>query len=285
MDRSRTMPRLSFVLTAVLTLAGAVLRTVCMLTDFDTKVGYFNEGFLPTLSNVLYFAMVISAIVCAFLIPKGTLPTALHTRLRFPAAFLWGLSLAAFTVVSLILCFPFRTNEVMLVPTLLGLLASTYFFVSGKKGGRYPDWLSLMGFVPVLWCVAAVGETYTDQFTAMNSPIKVALQMGFIGLMLILISELRFRLGKPLPRTAVALTGMGCFFALNGALPVLAGTGAGVLDNILHMLYAVVLLCGGLYGLFTLFQYTCLPTPPADGETAEPDGDPQADTPEVPTAE
>ena len=261
MDRNRIFPRLCFVLTAVLTLLGATLRTVCMLTAFDGSVGYFNKGFLPILSTVLYFAGVLTPILCAAFIPKSTLPTTLHTHLRLPAALLWGLSLAAFTVLSLVLCYPDRTNPLLTLPTLLGICASLYFFLSGTRNGRYPDWLSLVGFLPVLWCVTAVAETYTDQFTAMNSPVKVGLQLGFIGLMLILTAELRFRLGKPLPRAAAAMMGIGACLALNGALPVLAGIGSHVLDNPLHLLYAIVLLCGSLYGLFVLFQYTCHPTP------------------------
>lgn len=282
MDRSRTMPRLCFALTAVLTVMGVVLRTVCMLTSFDADVGYFTEGILSTLSTVLYFLAVISLSVCAALIPGDTLPTRLHTRLRLPVALLWGLSLAVFTVISLVVCFPARTGNLMVAPTILGLLSSTYFLVSGKRSGRYPDWLCLIGFLPVLWCISAVAETYMDPFTVMNSPVKVGLQLGFIGLMFILISELRFRLSKPLPRVAVALMGIGVFLALNGSIPVLAGIGSHALSNVLHLLYAVVLLCGGLYGLYTLLWYTCFPAP-TDATEDEPDSD-APDAPDHSTA-
>ncbi len=294
MDRFRVMPRLCFLLTAALTLVGVALRSVCMLTQFDSEVGYFNNGLLPTMSNVLYFAAVAVAVLGAAQIPKRSLCRSLDTRFRLPAAFLWGVALAAFTVAAALLCYGERTNDFMAVPMVLALPASAYFFVSADRGGRYPDWLSLLGFLPVFWCVSAAWETYTDQFTAMNSPIKVGLQMGFIGLALILISELRFRLGKPLPRCAVAFMSIGVFFSLNAAAPILLGTGARILDNVLHLLYAIVLLCGGLYGLYTLFQYVWFPSEeecPYDSEAFEesdfssetdiPDDDP----PETPNAE
>ncbi len=287
MDRNRIMPRLCFALTAALTLLGATLRTVCMLTVFDEAVGYFNKGILSTLSTVLYFVGVLTPAVCAAFIPKGALPTALHTRFRLPAAFLWGLSLivfAVFGVLHLLDIGVLATAPLSLrtLPVWLALPASLYFFLSCNCGSsRYPDWLSLVGFLPVLWCVLSVAETYTDQFTAMNSPIKVGLQLGFVGLMLILTSELRFRLGKPLPRAAVALMGIGATFALNGALPVLIGTGARVLNNTLHLLYAAVLLCGGLYGLYVLFRYTCLPAPASEnGGTAISPANPESPTAE-----
>ena len=288
MDQNRFMPRLCFALTAALALLGAVLRAVCMLTAFDESVGYFNKGLLPTLSAVLYFAGALLPILCAAFIPKNTLPNTLHTRLRLPAAFLWGLSLIVFAVFGTMYLLDVKAlgitpiTAVRYLPVLLALPASLYFFLSGnRQTDRYPDWLSLVGFLPVLWCVLSVAETYTDQFTAMNSPIKIGLQLGFVGLTLILTSELRFRLGKPLPRAAVALMGIGATLALNGSIPVLVGTGARVLDNDLHMLYAVVLLCGGLYGLYVLLQYTCLPAPAC--ESAETTQFPAA--PESPTAD
>ena len=281
MDRTSYTPKICFAVTALLTLAGVILRTVCMLTVFDNTVGYFDTGILSTLSTVLYFLGALIPMICAALIPKGTLPTTLHTRLRLPVAYLWGLALAAFTVLSLIVCFPTRNNALLTYPTVMGILGSIYFWLSGHRNGRYPDLLSLAGFLPVLWCVAAVAETYTDQFTTMNSPIKISLQLGLIGLMVILISELRFRLGKALPRAAVALLGIGSYLALCGAVPLLVATGARILDNTLHLLYAIVLLCGGLYGLFVLFQFTCM----TDAATKDSDTAACPATPESPTAE
>ena len=290
MDRSRFMPRLCLILTAALTLLGTALRSLCMLTQFDAEVGYFNQGPLASLSGILYAVAVASAIVGALLIPKDTLPHKLDTRLRLPAAFLYGAVLLAFTVASFLFCYGQRTHDTVLAPILLGLPASLYFFVSADRSGRYPDWLSLLGFLPVLWCVTAIWETYVDQFTTMNSPIKVGLQMGFLGLALMQTAELRFRLGKALPRGAVALMGIGVFLALNGSVPVLLGTGAHVLDNTFHLFYAIVLLCGGLYGFYTLFQYLWFPAEPEESpEDASEDPAPAealpADTPDTPNAE
>ena len=259
MDRNATVARLCFLLTAVLTLLGTTVRAVCMLVAFDASVGYFNSSRLVALSTILYFLGVLTPIVCAILISKGALPQTLRTPNRLSAAFLWGLSLIVFAVFGLINLINISAVAVKVntLPIWLALPAALYFILSAnRQDSRYPDWLSLVGFLPIFWCIAAVADTYTDQFTAMNSPIKVGLQLGFVGLMLILTSELRFRLGKPLPRTATALLGIGSFLAMCGAVPVLIGTGAHILNNSLHMLYAAVLLCGSLYGLFMLFRYT-----------------------------
>ena len=256
--------------TAFITLLGVILRSLCILTAFDTTVGYFDEGLTVTLTNLLPFAAVAAAAVTAALIRKDTLPRELNTPCRLPAAYLAGLALVAFTLGVLLVCYKDRTNTFLTVPMVMGILASLYFFATGNRSGRYSDGLCALGFLPVFWCVASAWETYTDQFTAMNSPIKISLQMGFLGLALILVSELRFRLGKPLPRVAAALMSIGVFFSLNGAIPVLLGTGAHVLDNELHLFYSFVLLCGGVYGAFTLAQLLS-PAEPAEVPAPTPD--------------
>lgn len=293
MESTRLSPRVLWLATATLTILGVVLRSVCMLTAFDTAVGYFHTGFLPSLSDALYFVAVAVAVVGASLIHKGVLSTELNTRLRLPAAYLWGFSLVAFTVGVMLTCYPNRTNDFLVAPMVLGVLSSFYFLATKNKTGRYSDGLCALGFLPVVWCVAAAWETYTDLFTAMNSPIKISLQMGFLGLALILVSELRFRLGKPLPRVAAALASIGVFLSLNGGIPILLGTGARVLFNELHVFYAVVLLCGGIYGAYTLFQYLWFPAEtPAETATetatetaVETATEAPADPPETPNAE
>ena len=271
MDRNHAMPRLCFILTAALTLAGVILRTVCLLCCFDANPGYFSEGVLPMLSNLLYVAAVIAAVAGAALIPKSILPTELHIPMRAFVAILLGVSLAAFTVISLLICFPARRNDVMIIPSLLGLLASTYYFVSWNRDGRYPNWLSFLGYLPALWSISAVGDTYFDNYVTMNSPVKIALQMGFLGFALMCLSELRFRVGRSAPRYSIAFLSIGAFTCLVGSIPVLIATCAGVLDHFRHLLYATVLLCAGLYGLYLLFRYTCLP--PAEGSSLEPAAD------------
>ena len=264
MDDSRTMPRLCFIITLALAVIGTALRSVCMFCCFDADPGYFSPGILPTLSDILYFVAVAVAITCAALTPKHRLTTELHTPYRAPFSILLGVSLAAFTIASLLIWFPARKSDIMIAPAILGLLASTYYFLSCNRNGRYPDWLSLVGYLPVLWSLSAVAETYFDLYTVMNSPVKVSLQMGFLGFALIGLAELRFRVGRATPRYSLALVSIGSFTCLMGAIPVLIATGAQILKNLPHLLYAVVLLFVGLYGFYILFHITFSPVAETD---------------------
>jgi hypothetical protein len=256
MDRSRFAPRIFFLATAVLTLLGSAVRTVCYLTAFDTNVGYLNPGFLTALSNWLYFVTPAALIAIALIIPKNTLPTTLHQKLRAPSSILMAATLIAFTVTVFILYTPAK-GSMLLPAVLLSIPAALYYGISAAKNGRYPDWLSLLGFLPILWCVTAVADLYFDPFVTMNSPIKVSLQVGLLGFMATVLGEIRFRIGRSLPRVAAFFFGISSFTCLTAAVPLLVATGARVLDHPLHMMYAVVLLAAGLYSLDLLFQYTC----------------------------
>ena len=286
MDRSRITPRLYWLVSAAVALVGILLRSVCVIAAFDTTIGYFDEGILSALTQAFYFPAVTIAVGCAILISKDGLPTELNDGSRRPMAYLFGLSLAVFTLGVLLTCYEKRTSDFLIFPVVLGIPASLYFFVSAEKKGHYTDKLSLLGFLPVIWCVVAAWETYTDLFTAINSPIKLGLQLGLLGLALILISELRFRLRKPLPRLAIAFMSIGVFCSLSGSIPVLLGTAIGVLNNTLHAFYASVLLCGGLYGAIALFRFLCPAKEASSGSvTAKDDTAPTAPSTDSPNVE
>ena len=261
MDKSHRMPRLSFFLMLGVTVLGVILRTAALLTSFDTAVGYFDLGFLSVAARACYFIAPAIAIVTALCIPKGVLPTELSIRAKAPVAYVTGVSLVVFGVASLALTLPAKT---MTAPAILALPAAAYFLLSAGRTGRFSSGLSAFGFAPVLWAMAAIAQTYGDRYTTMNSPIKLALQFGFVGVMLLFCAELRFRLGKPLPRMAVALFSISIFTTLNASLPILLATVLGVLTNTLHTLYAVALLCVGLYALFMLGCYLFDRTPDDD---------------------
>ena len=269
MDTRRVTPRLCLTLTAALTLLGVVVRSVCFLCCFDVDPGYFTAGILPALSRILYFAAVLLPVVLVLLTSPSAYPGDLVQPHRTIPAVGLGVALVIFTAVSALLRFPTRTGDIMIIPTFLGVIASVYYFLSHKRNGTYPDSLAFLGYLPVLWCIAAVGELYFDPYVTMNSPVKISLQLGLLGFMLIGLAELRYRIGRPLPRYAAGFWAIGAYMCLTGAIPVLIATGAGILDNLSHLLCAVVLLPAGVYGFCLLFSHTALSVSPADPQAPD----------------
>lgn len=276
MDNRRLYPRVCFYLTPALILLGVVLRSVCFLRFFDADVGYFQNGLLPTLSNALYIVALLFPAVCMALTPKDSLPSELNDRQKAPQALLLGLALTAFAVAALITLAPARKNDVLLAPIILGIPAAAYYILSAKRTGRFPAWLTLLGFTPAVWSIAAAAETYFDQYTTMNSPVKTSLHLGFMGFMFIVLGELRFRMEhRTMPRYSAFFLALGSYTCLVGSIPLLLATALGILNNPGHMLYAAVLTCAGLYGLMLL--HSVLSPVPADApsESSPSPADPQ----------
>jgi hypothetical protein len=177
--------------------------------------------------------------------------------------------LVAFTVAAFLVYSP-AEDSMLLATALLGIPAAFYYVISSASGDRSPDWVSMLGFIPVIWCITAVADLYFDPFVTMNSPIKVSLQMGFLGFMAATLGELRFRIGRSLPRLALVFFSLSGFTCLTAAIPLLVATGAHILDHPLHLMYAAVLLVAGLYSLYLLFLHTRLPLP-AEAQTSIPE--------------
>jgi hypothetical protein len=265
MDRSRFTPRLFFLSAAVLSLLGAAIRTAAYLTAFDTQVGYLDPGIWTSLSRCLYFIAPVILIAIATAIPKDTLSTAPCQTYRMAAAIPMALTLIAFTVVAFLASPPVRSN-IFMFTVLLGVPAALYYGISSVKSTHSSDFVTILGFLPIIWCITAVADLYFDVYVTMNSSIKTSLHMEFLGFMAATLGELRFRIGRPLPRLAAILFGMSSFTCLTASIPLLVATGARVLNHPLHLMYAAVLLVAGLYSLYLLFSHACLSQPADDTE-------------------
>ena len=256
--RSR-IPLLYLIVTAALTLVGIGLRAVAMFTVFDTEVGYFDASVITVLMTAVSFVGAILPIVLSFFIPQDTLPTHWHEPRKNIAAIP--------ALVCFMLCGGWTlyqaflgsfSNRLLSVSGALALLSTLYpLLVLAVSIGRpiKNTTLSAIGFLPIFWALISLAETYTDQFTTMNSPIKLGLQFGFLGVMLFTVSELRFRLDKPLPRTALCFHAIAVFFCLTGSIPTLIALAAGILKNPVHTAYALGLVGSGIYAAARLAIY------------------------------
>ncbi len=271
-------PQLCLLTTAILTLVEVVLRTVAMFTLYDTEVGYFDASAVTTLMTVLSFAGALLPIAFSVATPPNALPTEWREPRKYIAAippFACFALCGAWTLYQTVL--GSFSQLLLLFSGVLALLAAFYFLlVLGRSmGSRMSNTtLAAIGYAPIFWALLSVAETYTDQFTTMNSPIKLGLQFGFLGVMLLTISELRFRLNKPLPRAALCFHAISIFFCLTGSIPTLIALGAGILKTPMHTAYALGLLGAGIYAAARLTVYVLSYRLPADGEasaeTAEP---------------
>lgn len=285
MDRSHTLPKLTLLLFAVLTLASACVRTVALFTHFDADVGYFDATALPIISRILYAAAVILPLVACLLIPKDALPSRLGgQRDVAPLIPLIG---SLFFGVSMLIGGRFVAGRLLLA-LCIGAFLCALFFLLWLLDMKNRQLLALIGFIPVLWSMVGVAQTYGDPYTAMNSPIKLSIQFGLIGFMLAMTAELRYLLDHPQPRMYLYLHGASFFLCITGSVPYLAALSGGIVSDTMHPLYAVFLLGAGLFSLIRMCRLLMTPTA-VETEVSEiaaeaADAEIAATTPEAPEA-
>ena len=269
MKRMSITPRIHAVCTAGLCLLGVILRTVCMLTQFDAEVGYFDKGWLSFASRALYFIAIACFVAGAFALPKESVTSGLTSRTHTLAACLLALILVGFAAGAVILWTGNRGKITLPLMAVVSLASAVYFILTARRGERTSDGLAALGAAPILWGILAVGETYVDPFTTINSPLKLALQTGFLGFMLLMTAELRFRLGKASPRRAICLHAVAAFTCLVAAIPVLVGFATGVKMDSLYPLYAAALLVVGIYALLAFPRTAPADASPVNTATSE----------------
>ncbi|MBE6558938.1 MAG: hypothetical protein E7661_08055 [Ruminococcaceae bacterium] len=241
----------------VLTLLGVILRTVAMFVCYDGEVGYFDSTPLSLLLTILSFAAALLPLPLTLLIPKGSLPT---TWPIFKRNIVAVVPFALFAVAggwTLWVGVSGDSATMLLLSGILALASALYYIMT--TGKTAPHLVAWIGYLPILWGLISMAETYTDQWTTMNSPIKLALQFGFLGVMLVTVSELRFLLGKPAPRASLCFHSIAIYFCLTGSIPTLVALAAGILDRPIHGAYALGCLGVGIYAAVRLVVYLLFP--------------------------
>ena len=275
MNASRRLPSVFFIITALLTLAATVCHIVILLTAFDTSVGHYQDTPLSTVLLVIIGIAVAVNVVGAIITQKNALPKAWPANLIGDVATRMPMTL--FIFVGIMALAPFAQTEgggmihVLLFAT--GILTAIYYaLASSRTKKEIAGVVTVLGFAPLAWSILAVADTYLDNKIAMNSPVKIAVQLGLLSMLLLATADLRFRLGKAAPRLALAFHGFATFFCIGGGLPVLIASAVGVLNNPVYAVYAAALFSIGLYALVRSIAYVYHPV---EEET------PEAETVEV----
>ncbi|MBQ1229749.1 MAG: hypothetical protein IIX80_01825 [Clostridia bacterium] len=225
MLRSTTAQKLLRCAAFCLAILAASLMTAAMFLDYEVDAHYFRTGaFLP-----------VAALICALLSSLcGSIP-ALVTREAatfnspFPPHRVLLLSPIGFLLAGGTILVSGNSEFLNTAVGTLLLLASLYGFCLCAPSLRQRSALiSLLGLLPILACILLNAYYYFDVSIQMNAPIKIALQIALLFAMLSYTGEVRFHLGRPMPRLYVLisawLTGIGSLLAISLPVSFLAGT-------------------------------------------------------------
>ena len=231
----------------------ALLHEVAVLVSYDTGTNYFvAHAPLPTLANLITALLFVVGIVCALVSEKpfaASSPFGTQIWIALPAAL--GFAIAG---VFLFLRFSSTGATLSLVAAILLLLSAIHMLLS-ETDIR----LSFLGFLPPLACASLVCILYFDASLEMNAPMKVAVQSALLPLMLYFTAELRYLLGRELPRLYCALALASLAVSSLCILTVPVATIMGTLENANCLIAAIAVI--GINATVALRQWRYLQSP------------------------
>ena len=235
MNKQQIVKILRIVLLAGIPTA-TLLQELAVLISYDASANYFVANApLPIFANILTALLFAAAIICALITPKTNLngsPFGKQIWVALPAALGFGIS-GAFLLMDYL-----ETKSPLTLAAAILLLLSALQVLLSETGCKF----SALGYIPPLACASLICILYFDVSLEMNAPLKVGVQCALLPLMLYFTAELRYLIGRELPRLFVALA-LGSLAASSLCLltvPVASATG--IFENSYCLIAAIAVI-------------------------------------------
>lgn len=242
----------------ILALICTLLYCASYLFFYEPDIGYFkSSALLPVISGALTVTSVVFILTAIITIPKGALPAAsvTYSRLSKLAAAVCAAGFLGYVAFRLLA----HQNEPTVSPLLtlwviiLSALSAPFFLIVAFRTKNAGGGTVFAGFIPIFWAAVAMSEAYTNKLVAMNNPVKVSFLMATLAVMLFMLYELRYLLGRGIPRAFLVFTLTGIHVLAVFAVPtlllstaqiyMLADISAGAVVCLLLGLYMAARLC------------------------------------------
>ncbi|NLW73557.1 MAG: hypothetical protein GX057_01485 [Clostridiales bacterium] len=210
----------------ILSLICTLLYCTSYLFFYEADIGYFkSSALLPVISGALTVTSVVFMLTAFITIPKGTLPAAAVTygrpsKLAASVCAAGFLGYAAFRLLSL-QNEPTASPPLTLSCIILSALSAPFFLIIAFRSNNAGGGRVFAGFFPIFWVAVAMSESYTNKLVAMNNPVKVSFLMAALAVMLFMLYELRYLLGRGMPRAFLVFTLAGIHVLAVFAVPTL----------------------------------------------------------------
>ena len=194
--------KIAFVLCTVF---ASILQSLAVFTAFDATSNYFlNPSWLPVLAVIFTALGVIFGSIAVFTEEKAHLAGSPFNAKPTVSILASGSISASLPITVFLFLFQGTPSNSLLTKLLIifATLALIYEILClfPPLRAEHSGILTLIGFSTVLLCVVCNAYYYFDVTVEMNAPFKVSLQMGLLASMVYFTGELRYLLGKPLPR-------------------------------------------------------------------------------------
>ena len=226
-----------------------VLRSIALLTAFDTHIGYFEQSAIITHFDRSFFAVsVIFGIVVSFLIQRSSIS-------QISPASLWS------TFSSLLFGFIWAVCALLLIISgisksfVLGYVAvasaigsAAYYIYEGFRPiktlgmGRV-----LAALLPMISLLSMTFFENFDLYVALNNPEKQLIMFVFVIATLYMIQKLKFHTDSPSPRLYACSSYLTVFLSIYFAIPGIIGNLAHVTDEPRYLVYSLLALGIAIY--------------------------------------
>lgn len=245
----------------------AFFMTFAVVCHYGKGSNYFDPGLLisPISAAAFTFLASVAAVICAIAIPKENIslgsPFGSDLLTALPAALGFGVG-GIFMVIE----FAKSQKILFLIATLFLLLSAAHVLLCETDRVK-----TFLGFAPPIACALLVAVLYFDTSLEMNAPLKVATQCALLPLMLYFTTELRYLLGREIPRLYLALALISIVLSSLCILSVPVACLTGALENINCLAATLVLFGTNLTVLLKLKRYLKPIPAPDENDTKETD--------------
>ncbi len=178
----------------ILSVLISFVRIICLFNFYDSDIGYYSKGILPSILNLSILAGVVFFASAFFTVKRDIVCSdgkEDNTGIKV-ASVLPMLAFGAFFVLS-VLKAVFATNEAStlfdIIAKLTALMSLVYFAMNLFAPTVNRNLQTLCGFGIIIWNIYVLGVTYFDIYVQLNSPNKVILHLAIISAMVFFVNE------------------------------------------------------------------------------------------------
>ena len=217
MNQSKRSFLLYRTVSLVVTIAAMLLCTVNLLFFYEKEIGYYQAGsILPVVTNVIIvLGVLFFALFSWFGLRKNPPTYSVRTKSTAGTPYLIIIELLLFSAS----VFFVGVGSSFDIPlALTGILGAVYFLLYDRKWGSAITHF-VCGTAQIVFFALLLVNSYFDIGVQMNAPIKLAFQLGCIGGMLLMLSEIRLFCGYPSPRFSAFSNSCAALFLGVASLP------------------------------------------------------------------
>lgn len=201
--KNKSLFKLTTALIVAASIAAGVFAVLAYVYEFESPIGHFIFGavYAPTFQIISAVCAAAAIISSLYFNSKVTIipPLPTNAAVIFTGA-ISGAMMIVYSIIDLVDIIGVSGTSVMLiVRDIIGIPAGLCFIflalANPKKVFGSPAY-ALFSFLPVIWGAISLLFFYFDSTYALNSPVRISMQLMYVSVMLFLPHDSRFILGR-----------------------------------------------------------------------------------------